>query len=195
MRLRLPQVGAALLAGDISYAMFQTIVYRTTLITDTDAKAAVDAELALKVRRWPSLTSGRLAGYVDTVVERADRDAVRRRREAHANREFSIWDGGQGLTEVFGRLPTSDALVVDARLEALAASVCDEDPRTRNQSRADAMGALAAGADRLDCQCRKSHCAAATTPVPRPVVMHVIAGQASVQGAGSTPGVLVGAKG
>jgi Domain of unknown function (DUF222) len=82
MRVRLPQVGAALLAGDISYAMFQTIVYRTTLITDTDAMAAVDAELAGKVRRWPSLTRGRLAAYVDMVVERADRDAVRRRREA-----------------------------------------------------------------------------------------------------------------
>jgi len=193
MRLRLPQVGAALLAGDISYAMFQTIVYRTTLITDTDAMAAVDAELALKVLRWPSLTSGRLAAYVDMVVERADRDAVRRRREAHANREFSIWDGGQGLTEVFGRLPTSDAHVVDARLDALAASVCDEDPRTRKQRRADAMGALAAGADRLACQCRTPHCPAQTTPVPRPVVMHVIAEQASVQGAGNTPGVLVGA--
>jgi Domain of unknown function (DUF222) len=59
MRIRLAQVGAALLAGDINYAMFQTIVYRTTLITDPDVMAAVDAELALKVRRWPSLTRGR----------------------------------------------------------------------------------------------------------------------------------------
>ena len=54
MRIRLPQVGAALLAGDISYSIFQTIVYRTNLITDTDVVAAVDAELAVKVRRWPS---------------------------------------------------------------------------------------------------------------------------------------------
>lgn len=63
------QVGAALLAGDISYAMFQTIVYRTNLITDTDALAAVDAELAAKVRRWASLTRGRLAAYVDMKVK------------------------------------------------------------------------------------------------------------------------------
>ena len=69
MRIRLPQLGAALLAGDISYAMFQTIVYRTNLITDTDALAAVDAELAAKVRRWPSLTRGRLAAYVDMKVK------------------------------------------------------------------------------------------------------------------------------
>jgi Domain of unknown function (DUF222) len=129
------------------------------------------------------------------VVERADRDAVRRRREAQANREFSIWDGGNGLTEVFGRLHTTDAHAVDARLDALAATVCDDDPRTRNQRRADAMGALAAGADRLECQCRKPHCPADKSPVPRPVVIHVIAEQASVQDTGSTPGVLVGAEG
>ena len=195
MRLRLPQVGAALLAGDISYAMFQSIVYRTNLITDPDVMAAVDAELAVKVPRWPSLTRGRLAAYVDMVVERADRDAVRRRREAHQNREFSMWDGGQGLTEVFGRLHSIDAQVVDARLDALAATVCDDDPRTRNQRRADAMGALAAGADRLECQCRQPHCPAAKSPVPKPVMIHVIAEQASVRGTGSTPGVLVGAEG
>src|ERR1700727_2234475 len=52
MRLRLPRVGALLVAGDIDYRTFQTIVYRTDLITDTQVLAAVDAELALKVARW-----------------------------------------------------------------------------------------------------------------------------------------------
>jgi Domain of unknown function (DUF222) len=192
MRVRVPRVGAALRAGDISYAMFQTIVYRTNLITDPEVMAAVDAELALKVSRWPSLTRARLAACVDMVVERADSDAVRRRREAQAHREFSMWDGGQGLTEVFGRLHSSDAQMVDARLEALAATVCADDPRTHKQRRADAMGVLAVGADRLACQCHTPHCPADKTPVPRPVVIHVIAEQASVQGAGGTPGVLVG---
>jgi phosphoserine phosphatase len=32
MRLRLPRVGALLLAGDIDYRTFQTIVYRTELV-------------------------------------------------------------------------------------------------------------------------------------------------------------------
>jgi hypothetical protein len=127
------------------------------------------------------------------VVERADRDAVRRRREAQANREFSIWDGGQGLSEVFGRLHTTDAHAVDARLDALAATVCDEDPRTRKQRRADAMGALAAGGDRLPCQCRRPHCPAGTSPLPSPVVIHVIAEQAALEGRAQTPGSLLGA--
>ena len=125
MRLRLPRVGALLLAGDIDYRSFQTIVYRTDLITDPDVLAAVDAELAVKVARWPGITQGRLGGYVDRVVARADRDAVRRRRERRGDREFSIWGDADGLTEVFGRLITTDAHAVDARLDALAATVCD----------------------------------------------------------------------
>jgi hypothetical protein len=43
MRNRLPRIGAALIAGDISYSTFQTIVYRTDLITDPEVMAAVDA--------------------------------------------------------------------------------------------------------------------------------------------------------
>ena len=39
MRLRLPRVGELLQAGDIDYRTFQTIVYRTDLITDPDVLA------------------------------------------------------------------------------------------------------------------------------------------------------------
>jgi hypothetical protein len=193
MRNRLPRVGAALAAGDIGYSTFQTIVYRTDLITDADVLAAVDAELAVKVRRWPCLTRSRLAGHVDQIVARADRDAVRRRRERQADRELSIWDSGDGLTEVFGRLLSTDAHAVDARLDALAATVCAADPRTRKQRRADAMGALAAGADRLACRCGQPHCPTGAIPSPRPVVVHVIADQATLDGTADKPGSMIGA--
>jgi Domain of unknown function (DUF222) len=192
MRIRLPQVGAALAAGDISYLMFQTIVYRTELITDPDVLAAVDDDLAVRVRRWPSMTRGRLAGYIDQVVARVDADAVRRRKKTQPDRELSIWDSGNGLTEVFGRLASIDGHVVDARLDVLAATVCANDPRTRNQRRADALGALAAGADRLQCRCRQPDCQADTTPLPRPVVVHVVADQATLEGSADQPGSLVG---
>jgi hypothetical protein len=65
MRLRLPRVGAVLLAGDIDYRTFQTIVYRTDLIADPDVLTAVDASLAAKVARWRGVTQGRISGYVD----------------------------------------------------------------------------------------------------------------------------------
>ncbi|KAA1251192.1 HNH endonuclease [Mycobacterium simiae] len=195
LRNRLPKVGAMLLAGDISYATFQTMVYRTDLIDDNDVMALVDAELAVKVSRWPSMTRSRLSAYVDRVVARADRDAVRRRREQQAERELSIWDDGSGLTEVFGRLVSTDAYALDARLDALAATVCDGDPRTRNQRRADAMGALTGGAERLECRCGQPGCAAATTPVPRPVVIHVVADQASLNGSSPNPAAMVDREG
>jgi hypothetical protein len=192
MRTRLPAVGALLLAGNINYRMFQTIVYRTDLITDPELIAAVDAELAAKAARWPAMTRGRLGAQVDRIVSHADRDAVRRRRELEAGREFSIWDGGNGLTEVFGRLITTDAQAVDARLDALAATVCDADPRTRDQRRADAMGALAIGAERLTCRCRQPQCAPPATRTPSPVVIHVVADQSTLDGTAQTPGSMVG---
>jgi Domain of unknown function (DUF222) len=192
MRLRLPRVGELLRAGDIDYRTFQTIVYRTDLITDSDVLAAIDAELAVKVARWPGITQGRLGGYVDRVVARTDRDAVRRRHERRGGREVSIWGDADGLTEIFGRLITTDAHAVDARLDAIAATVCADDPRTRNQRRADAMGAMAVGADRLSCRCGQPCCPAPATPTPSPVVIHVIADQASLDGTAQTHGSMIG---
>ncbi len=192
MRLRLPQVGALLVAGDIDYRTFQTIVYRTDLITDPDVLATIDAELGLKVARWTGITQGRLSGYVDRIVARADQDAVRRRRERRGDREVSFWGDADGLTEMFGRLVATDANAVDARLDALAATVCDADPRTRNQRRADALGAMAFGADRLDCRCGQPNCPAASTPTPSPVVIHVIADEATLDGTGHMPGSMLG---
>jgi Domain of unknown function (DUF222)/HNH endonuclease len=192
MRLRLPRVGALLVAGDIDYRTFQTIVYRTDLIAGPDVLAAVDATLAVKVTRWPGLTQGRLGGYVDRIVARADLDAVRRRRERRGDREVSIWGDADGLTEIFGRLHTTDAHAIDARLDALAATVCADDPRTRNQRRADAMGSLAIGADRLACRCAQSDCPALSTPLPRPVLIHVIADQTNLDGKVPAQGSLIG---
>ena len=191
-RLRLPRVGALLCAGDIDYRTFRTIVYRTDLITDLDILAAVDADLAVKVPRWPGITQARLGRYVDMVVARADRDAVRRRRERRGDREFSIWGDEDGLTEVFGRLVTTDAHAVDARLDALAATVCPHDPRTRSQCRADAMGALAVGADRLACRCGQAACPAGSKPPASPVLIHVVADEASLRAGGAAPGSLIG---
>ncbi|OBJ07309.1 HNH endonuclease signature motif containing protein [Mycobacterium colombiense] len=194
MRERLPKVGAVFRAGDIDYRMFQTIVFRTDLITDPDVLGAVDTELAANVARWPSLSQGRLAARVDKVVARADADAVRRRKEHVADREIWIADAGDGMSHIEGSMMSPDAHALDKRLDALAATVCERDPRTREQRRADALGALAAGADRLGCRCGRSDCAAGKRRAAGPVVIHVIAEHSTV-GDGQAPGVEVGAEG
>ncbi|WP_231119920.1 HNH endonuclease signature motif containing protein [Mycobacterium colombiense] len=194
MRERLPKVGGVFRAGDIDYRMFQTIVFRTDLITDPDVLGAVDTELAAKVTRWPSLSQGRLAAQVDKVVARADADAVRRRKEHVADREIWIADAGDGMSHIEGSLVSPDAHALDQRLDALAATVCERDPRTREQRRADALGALAAGADRLGCRCGRSDCAAGKRRAAGPVVIHVIAEHSTLDD-GRSPGVEVGAEG
>lgn len=102
MRERLPQVAAVFRAGDIDFRLFQTIVYRTDLITDAEVLAAVDGELAVRAARWPSMTRGRLAGEVDKIVAKADVDAVRRRQRCRAEREVCIEDLEGGMSEIRG---------------------------------------------------------------------------------------------
>ncbi|OBK51802.1 HNH endonuclease signature motif containing protein [Mycobacterium sp. 1081908.1] len=192
---RLPQVGEVFLAGDLDFRLFQTIVFRTDLIADPDILAAVDAQLAANVGRWPSMTRGRLAAQVDRIVARADADAVRRRKERRTDRNVWIGEAFDGLAELGGSLLGPDAHALDQRLDALAATVCVHDPRTREQRRADALGALAAGADRLGCRCARTDCAAGKRPAASPVVIHVIAEQATLDGTGNTPGSELGADG
>jgi hypothetical protein len=195
LRERLPQVGEVFAAGEIDYRAFQTIVSRTDLIVDPDVLAAVDQELAINVGRWPSLSQGRLGAQVDKVVARLDADAVRRRQERACDREVWIGANQDGLSEIHGSLFTPDAHALDQRLDALAATVCEHDPRSRDQRRADALGALVAKADRLGCRCGRPDCAAGIRPPASPVVIHVIAEQASLDGSSTAPASEVGADG
>jgi hypothetical protein len=186
MRERLPRVAAVFAAGDIDYRTVQTIVYRTDLITEPDVLVAVDAHLAANVARWPSMTRGRLAGQIDKIVANADADAIRRRRQHHTERKVwfdDVLDGA--ITQMHAELFSGDAHALDKRLSALAATVCEHDPRTRDQRRADALGALAAGADRLGCRCARPDCPAGSRPAACPVIIHVIAEQASLTGSGA----------
>jgi hypothetical protein len=195
MRERLPKLAQVFAAGDIDVRLFQTIVYRTDLIADPEVLSAVDAALAVAVPRWPSLTTGRLAGKVDAIVGKADADAVRRRKENQRDREVWISEFEDGTSGVHGSMFTPDAHALDKALDALAATVCAHDPRSQQQRRADALGALAARADRLGCRCGRPDCAAGKRPAAGPVVIHVIAEQPTLDGRGGQTGSLLEADG
>ncbi|GFG54331.1 hypothetical protein CQY20_20080 [Mycolicibacterium agri] len=190
MRKRLPEVGKAFLAGEIDYLMFQTIVTRTDLITDEDRLAAADAELSGAVAKWPSLDRHQLLKRIDRIVERHDRDAVRRRKKKRADRWIEISDCGDYIIEIRGLLRVLDGRAFNARLDALAATVCPHDPRTVAQRRADAVGAMAAGADRLACECDRPDCTAGDKPASA-VVLHVVANQGTVEGTSDEPGCTI----
>nr|WP_238305995.1 MULTISPECIES: HNH endonuclease signature motif containing protein [Mycobacterium] len=195
MRERVPKVAALFCAGDIDFCAFATVVSRTDLITDAEVLARVDGLVAANLTRWPSLTAGRLAGKVDAIVAGLDADAVRRRQDRAVQREVCFSEDHEGITYLEGGLFTPDARALDARLTALAATVCPHDPRTTAQRRADALGALGAGADRLGCRCGRTECTAGQRTPTAAVVIHVIAEQATLAGAGTTPASLLEAGG
>ena len=115
---------------------------------------------------------------------------MRRRNERQAGRDVWIGDCVGGVSEIHGCLFTPDAHALAKRLDALAAPVCEHNPRTKDQRRADALGALAAGADRLGCRCGRPDCCAGGKAAG-PVVIHVIAEQPTVNGTGQTTGSMV----
>lgn len=190
--LRLPRVAEVFSGGEIDLAMFTTIVYRTELVTDEAAQSLIDALLAGAVADWPSMSRGKLTREIDRLVATVDPDAVRRADERARGREVTFWHNGDGTADLSGRLLSTDAHTLDQRLDALAASVCDGDPRTKAQRRADALGALAAGADRLRCRCGTPTCPAGSV-TPSPVVIHVVAEQSTVEGRSDKPAYLMGA--
>jgi hypothetical protein len=160
LREQLPMVGRAFIAGDVDEATFRAVVFRTGLITDDDVLAEVDRRLSVCVGRWGSMNRSQLAARIDTVVARLDLDAVRRRRERVAGRDVVVGDVDNGLTEISAIVYASDGHAVAERLTALAATVCEGDPRTVAERRADAFGAMAAEADRLGCRCGLPECPA-----------------------------------
>src|SRR6202035_1301148 len=193
MRERLPKVGECLAAGDINYAMFNVIAHRTELIIDEQALAAVDEQLALRAPRWPSLTRGRLSMRVDAIVLRVDQDAIRRTNKEIKDRYLNVSQSLSGIAEIYGNVFASTARALDRRLDELAGTVCEADPRTKAQRRADALTALVAGADRMPCTCGDSECTQTHGRMrDRNVVIHVVAEQASIHGTGSAPGFMAG---
>jgi hypothetical protein len=194
LRVQVPKVGARFVAGDIDESTFRAVVFRTGLILDDELRAAVDAELSVRAPCWGSMNPSQLAARIDKVVANVDRDAVRRRKDRLAEREVFVGDIGNGMAELNATLFGPDAFAVAEQLTALAATVCEHDPRTVAQRRADAMGALAAKADRLGCRCAQPDCPAGGNTAST-VLVHVIAEQSTVEGTGDAPGVLMGYEG
>jgi hypothetical protein len=93
------------------------------------------------------------------------------------------------MDAIYGSVYATDGHALDQRLNGLAATVCDDDPRTAKQRRADAMAALAAGADRLSRTCGRDGCPAGARPPAPNVVLHVVADQSTVDGHSDAPAI------
>ena len=192
---RLPAVRTALERGDLDVVRVRTIADRTASICDLDVLAVVEA-LVLERVLVPGrcVTRGQVAAVVDRAVASVDPALVIAQRErAVADRQLTVRPDADGMCSVWGALPAADGVTLDQRLRTMAAEVCNEDPRTLDQRRADAVVALARGHATLACACGSPLCTGSATKEAHHVcapVVQVVVDLAVLLGAADLPGVL-----
>ena len=189
----LPKVAAVFAEGRVDYRVVAAVVSRVSLVKDDEDMARVDALLAPRVAGWNRLSNKKLADKIDWSVTDVDLVAKKESRTADEDRHIGIGPDRRGTAELYGALRAPDALALNARLDELADTVCPQDPRTKQQRRADATGALAAGATRLACQCERDNCPAdSTEAADSNVVIHVLADEATLNGSSDRPAYVPG---
>lgn len=163
LRQRLPLVAGAFLRGALSARVVGAIAWRTGLVLDTEALTGIDEALVGNAGPWEALSQYKLEQAIDVWIDRIDPGALRRTRYSTRGRDVSIGAANpeSGTASMWGRLLATDASVLERRLTEMARAVCEDDPRTMSQRRADALGALAAGAHHLTCQCGSDGCPSA----------------------------------
>ena len=190
---RFPKLGEVFLAGQVDFRVIAAAIYRTDLIHDPEVLAKIDTELARKAPSWNKLSHEKVTERVDWMVIELDPEAVRVAKQRDLDRHIEVGPGKNGTAEIWGEVRGPDGAAFDAKLDALAATVCPDDPRTKTQRRADALSPLAAGATSMACMCGSPDCPAANNEAPAsPVVINVLAEAATVEGTSDKPGYLPG---
>jgi hypothetical protein len=190
---RLPLVAKVFLRGTIDFRMVSTIIARTANVDD-EFIAAIDEAVAGRAEKWMKLSKPKLQDRIDLWVAKFDPNAVRVPPTVDDTRCLDVVPSDTvGMAFVLGHVHAADGAALDQRLEALAATVCEHDPRTRSQRRADAGGPLARGEATLACQCGREDCTAGSErAAATSAVIHVLAEQATLAGTSDKPGYLPG---
>ncbi|MGX9673911.1 DUF222 domain-containing protein [Mycobacterium sp. HM-7] len=179
LRFRLPRVAAVFADGGVSARTVGAICWRTRLVEDPNTLAVIDAALAGALCEWAGLSRKKIEKKIDGWVQKFDPAAVLKVRSAARRRGVGVGkpDDETGVASIWGALLATDAELLDRVLTEMARQVCDNDPRTFGQRRADALGVLAARGDRLVCQCGVPDCPAAGPDArAAAVLVHVLTG-------------------
>ncbi len=168
------------------------VVYRTELVQDPVLVAKLDAAVAKHASKWMRLSEPKLFQRIDMWIARFDPAGRRVPGQRTEDRYVEIGPVDSGLAGIWAQLHAPDGAALDRKLDALADTVCRDDPRSKQQRRADALGALAAGLETMRCECSSPGCAAAQRRPATDVVIHVLADQAAVSGDSEAPGYLPG---
>ena len=192
LRERLPRVAELFARGLIDFRLMAAVVSRTELVEDPVLIAKLDAVMAKHASKWMRMSEPKLIERIDLWVMRFDPAGRRVPGQRSEDRYVEIDPTGSGLAGIWAQLHATDGAALDHKLDALAETVCSADPRTKKQRRADALGALAAGAAAMRCQCGSPDCSAAQRRPATDIVIHVLAEQATISGDSQMPGYLPG---
>jgi hypothetical protein len=189
---RLPTVAQVFLRGTIDLRLVSTIIARTDNVEDA-LMPDVDEAIARHCEKWMKLSKNKLRDRVDQWVAKFDPAGVRVPPEVENNRHVVVEPAQPGMAWVFGHLRAADGAAFTARLDVLADTVCEHDPRAREQRRADACGPLARGEATLTCECGREDCTAmGKLAAVSSAVIHVLAEQGTLDGSSDAPGYLAG---
>ncbi len=192
LRDELPAVAKVFATGEIDYRMVDVIISRTENV-DPERKHDLDAAVARHCVKWMRLSKPKLRDRIDLWVTKFDSSAVRVPPKIRDARYMEVGETTAGMAGIWGNIDAVDAALFDAKLDALAATVCDNDPRTKEQRRADAIRPLSLYEATLACRCGSGDCAAlAERKAVREVVIHLLAEQATLEGTSDQPGYLPG---
>jgi hypothetical protein len=190
---RFPRLAAVFAAGEVDFRVLAAIDFRTALITDAGVLAAVDEQLARKAPNWNKLSREKITELVDWLVHELDPAAVRVARQSDLDRHIIVDASQGGMADLWGSVRAEAGAALDKKLDELAATVCNDDPRTKRQRRADALTALAGGQAAMECSCGSVDCPAKDAGrSPGQIVIHVLAEAATVRGESDRPGYLPG---
>ncbi len=195
MRHRIPECGLLLRDGLLEPRSFGRLVFETDGVTDAALLAEIDQRIADAIRASGQVAPHAAASQARSIVALIDAEGARTDREqAKDDVGVTVFSrrGGMATLEITDSAET--VVAEEAAIDALAAGVCPNDPRSRRQRRADAAAAHF-GARAFTCQCDRDDC---TAWIPAPVtgagaqlVVHVITDGSTLEG-GDKPGHLGG---
>ncbi|TMS50985.1 HNH endonuclease signature motif containing protein [Mycobacterium sp. DBP42] len=192
LRDKLPLVAARFAVGEIDYRVVCAIIARTGIV-DRSVWAGLDAELAARAHRWMRFSQRQLRDRIDQWVAKLDPNGVRVPPDLTEERFVQIEAGSPGKATIWANLDAADGAALNQRLDAVAGTVCEHDPRTHEQRRADAVGPVARGQAQLACRCGRQDCAAGQKRAAADAaVIHVLANQTTLDGTSNDPGYLPG---
>ncbi len=191
LRDRLPRTAALFATGAISMTVIDAITWRTHLVVDEDALGLIDTAISGEAGEYGAHSEKQLIGAVDLWVEKFDPEAVVRSKRAAKDLyvEFDDKDDPNGVASFWGRLRITDKKILEQRLNALADTVCPNDPRRRGELRAAALAALGVvgpALERLACACGDTGCAGSgKDPRAGAITIYALTDQVPAAGEGS----------